>query len=240
MAARGKLSIEPLYVQVCNLLADRIANGVWPPGSTLPNELDLARELGVSSGTVRKALDRLERDRLVDRRQGRGTFVVDLASGEAAARFSNIRDGEGRRLIGDIEVLTQIEAEPTALERQRLRLEAADTVVRATRLRRYRNQPFLHEELALAMGRFPGLSEPAADLWISALAQRHGVQLAHASEGVTLEAATSLAAKRLEVAQCTPLLRLERTIWAASGEPVEWRVALLSLNEELTYMAEMV
>src|SRR5262245_4373982 len=89
------------------------------------------------------------------------------------------------------------------------------------------------------MRRFPGFSAPSARLWISALAQRHGIELAQAWEGVTLEAATSLVAERLQVAACTPLLRLERTIWAASGEPVEWRVALLSLKEDLTYMAEI-
>ena len=41
MAPRGKFSIEPLYVQVRNLLAQRIASGVWPPGSMLPNEMEL-------------------------------------------------------------------------------------------------------------------------------------------------------------------------------------------------------
>jgi GntR family transcriptional regulator len=94
MAPRSKLSTEPLYTQVRNLLAQRIARGVWSPGSMLPNEGELARELGVSPGTVRKALDVLESDRLVLRRQGRGTSVVDLATGEVAARFSNLRNGK--------------------------------------------------------------------------------------------------------------------------------------------------
>ncbi len=49
MAPGGKFSVQPLYLQVRNLLAERIASGVWVPGSMLPNEMDLARELGVSS-----------------------------------------------------------------------------------------------------------------------------------------------------------------------------------------------
>jgi GntR family transcriptional regulator len=240
MAPRGKLSVEPLYLQVRNLLAQRIVGGVWPPGSALPNELDLARELGVSSGTVRKALDSLESDRRVDRRQGRGTFVVDQASGEVAARFSNIRDGEGRRVIGDMELLTQSKEEPTQLERQRLQLDAGDLVLRTARLRRHGSQPFMHEEVALAMGRFPGLSPPdAAGMKIAALAQRHRIHLARASEGVALAQATSQVAKRLGVAASTPLLRLDRTIWASSGHPVEWRVALCSLEAGLHYLADM-
>jgi GntR family transcriptional regulator len=92
---RDKFSTEPLYLQVRNLVAQRIASGIWAPGAMLPNETDLARELGVSPGTVRKALDSLESDRLVLRRQGRGTSVVDQATGDVGARFSNIRTGGG-------------------------------------------------------------------------------------------------------------------------------------------------
>src|SRR6476646_9160336 len=133
MGPRDKFSIEPLYVQVRNLLAQRLASGVWPPGSALPNEMELARELGVSSGTVRKALDSLESDRLVVRRQGRGTFVIDQASGDVAARFSNIRNGEGRRIGGDMELLAQVKAVAAEIERQRLQLGAGEAVLRTTR-----------------------------------------------------------------------------------------------------------
>ena len=77
--------LVPLYLQVCELLTRRIADGAWKPNTTLPNEMDLARDMGVSTGTVRKALEKLEADRLVVRRQGRGTFVVDQAAPEAAS-----------------------------------------------------------------------------------------------------------------------------------------------------------
>jgi GntR family transcriptional regulator len=240
MAPRDKFSIEPLYVQVRNLLAQRLASGVWPPGSALPNEMELARELGVSSGTVRKALDSLESDRLVVRRQGRGTFVVDQASGDVATRFSNIRNGEGRRIGGDMELLAQAKAVAIEIERQRLQLGAGDAVLRTTRLRRYKSQLFMHEEVVLAMSRFPGLDEKnAGALRISALAQRHGIHLAKASERVTLEEASAQTAERLDVDLHTRLLKLDRVVFAAGGYPVEWRVAYCSLKEDMLYFAEM-
>jgi GntR family transcriptional regulator len=240
MAPRGKFSTEPLYVQVRNLLAQRIANGVWAPGSMLPNEMDLARELHVSPGTVRKALDILESDRLVLRRQGRGTSVVDQASGDVAARFSNIRDGAGRRVVGDMELLTQAKASPSKIEQQRLQLEAGDPVLRTTRLRRYRDQPFMYEEVSLAISRLPGLDAgDAGNFRISALAQRHGIHLARASELLTIEEATPQTAKQLEIQASAQLLKLDRVIYATGGYPVEWRVALCSLKEGLLYFAEM-
>jgi DNA-binding transcriptional ArsR family regulator len=64
-----------LYVQVYRFLAQQISKGAWGPGAPLPDEQELARQLGLSPGTIRMALDKLEADQLVVRRQGGGTFV---------------------------------------------------------------------------------------------------------------------------------------------------------------------
>ena len=53
---------RPLYRQVYDLLVRRIAEGAWRPAEALPSEQALAAELGVSQGTVRKALDALASD----------------------------------------------------------------------------------------------------------------------------------------------------------------------------------
>lgn len=68
---------EPLFMQVAESLAARIAAGEWSPGRHLPSELDLAASLGVSNGTMRKAIEVLRANGLVVRRQGKGTVVVD-------------------------------------------------------------------------------------------------------------------------------------------------------------------
>src|SRR5690606_30748158 len=75
-----RLAARPLYLQVRDVLVQRIVVGHWKPGAPLPNETHLAQQLGISSGTVRKALDLMEVERIVTRRQGRGTFVNDYAS----------------------------------------------------------------------------------------------------------------------------------------------------------------
>lgn len=203
-----KFSVEPLYVQVRNLLAQRIADGVWPPGGMLPNEIELARELGVSSGTVRKALDTLEGERLVVRRQGRGTSVVDQASGEVAARFSNIRGKDGGKIVSDAELLEQTRGPASELERQRLDLKEGDPVVRTVRLRRFKGRPFMHEVSVLAASRFRGMGEDEAGNYrISALAQRHGIHLARAVEHITVERPGGEIAKLLGVTPSTWLLK---------------------------------
>src|SRR6266699_910370 len=103
MLASNRFANRPLYLQLRDALAERIASGAWKPTATIPNESDLAREFGVSAGTMRKALDLMAAERLLTRRQGRGTFVNDQASDEFAARFNNLRAPDGSRVCDEVE-----------------------------------------------------------------------------------------------------------------------------------------
>src|SRR6266487_1979738 len=130
MMSPGRLSNRPLYLQLRDALAGRIAGGEWKPGSAIPNESDLAREFGVSAGTMRKALDLMEAERLLTRRQGRGTFVNDQSSDELAARFSNIRGPDGKRVCGQVASAEIAHGPANEMECTRLRLAPEDRVYR--------------------------------------------------------------------------------------------------------------
>ncbi len=69
-----------LYVQIATLMRQRIANGAWQAGDRIATLDALAQEFGVAVVTVRQALTILERDGLIWRRQGKGTFVAEQAN----------------------------------------------------------------------------------------------------------------------------------------------------------------
>jgi GntR family transcriptional regulator len=73
---RLKRAAIPLYVQIADLIRQRIARGQWPSGTRLPTLEALVAELGVARVTVRQAMDIVSAEGLVTRRQGRGTFVA--------------------------------------------------------------------------------------------------------------------------------------------------------------------
>lgn len=66
----------PRYIQIADLMRQRIARGQWPIGEQLPSLEDLVEEFGVSRVTVRQAMTQLAQAGLVSRQQGRGTFVT--------------------------------------------------------------------------------------------------------------------------------------------------------------------
>jgi DNA-binding GntR family transcriptional regulator len=66
----------PLYLQLSELLKQRLLSSEWTSGSTLPSELELCEEFGVARGTVRQALGELESAKYIRRVQGHGTIVI--------------------------------------------------------------------------------------------------------------------------------------------------------------------
>src|SRR3546814_5348116 len=81
------LVFKPRYQQVKDRLIGRLIGSYWKPGDLLPSEMQLAEELGVSQGTVRKALDEMTADNLLVRRQGRGTYVAEHDQEHALFHF---------------------------------------------------------------------------------------------------------------------------------------------------------
>ncbi|MEM9138800.1 MAG: GntR family transcriptional regulator, partial [Pseudomonadota bacterium] len=68
---------RPLYERIYDDVRDRIGRGEWAPAEAIPPEMTLARDLGASQGTVRRALDMLCDEGALVRRQGLGTFVAE-------------------------------------------------------------------------------------------------------------------------------------------------------------------
>lgn len=74
---RLRTSAAPLYVALSNLFRAEIEDGRWAPGSQLPTLDQLSEMYGVARVTVRQALGVLADSGLIDRMQGKGTFVAD-------------------------------------------------------------------------------------------------------------------------------------------------------------------
>src|SRR5262247_4710117 len=66
----------PRYHRIAEALRAQIREGELPPGALLPNQRKLARTFGVTLMTLRQALEVLEREKLIERRHGLGTFVA--------------------------------------------------------------------------------------------------------------------------------------------------------------------
>lgn len=133
----------PIYIQIGELLHREIAAGQWKVGQRLPVEAQLARQLGVAVGTLRKSLAKLEDDGLLERRQGSGTYVKRLPEGGAIYQLFRLEllEGAGIPHADILSIDTQANPEIAAT------LDLADNTHELWRIRRLR---FINKTLVAA------------------------------------------------------------------------------------------
>lgn len=231
---------SPLYAQVYDILVQRISTGPWRPGQLLPNEFDLARELGVSQGTVRKALDRLAAEHLLVRRQGRGTFVAEHTADAVHFRYFHLHGPDGERATPDSIGIKVSRGKASAADRARLDLAPGAEVVRIDRIRTVEGEPVIAERIVLPGARFPDIEtvEPIPNTLYDLFQSRYGITVAGADEQLTAGSATGAEARQLNVAPGTPLLVIDRVALGVDGTRVEWRLSRCR-TDRLTYISRL-
>lgn len=227
----NRLAARPLYLQVRDVLVQRIVVGQWKPGGTLPNETVLAQQLGISIGTVRKALDLMENERIVTRRQGRGTFVNDYTS-EAIFPYSTFHNFDGQRIVGHKRAKSITRVAASQEEASRLAVPRGEELIRVDRTREHLGKIYMTETTLLPARYFKRLPEDLGTYRLSALAQLNGILLSYAEERVDAGTASADDAADLGIDEGTAVLKLDRVIFSDHEDPLEWRVGRCYLRHE--------
>lgn len=214
----------PLYHRIYTVLREEIRDGSHAPGDLLPGETDLAARFGVSRVTIRKTLEQLASDGLVDRRQGRGTFVRET-HGRAPVRAEVTGLVDNLLAMGlrtEVKVLHfAMEPTPPRIARA-LGIEDAAPALRTVRLRAYKGEPFSYAVTWLPHD--IGTTMTAQDMENTPLLQLlsdRGAAPADAHQRVFATAATETVAPLLDLPLGAPLLAIERTVHDARGRTVE-------------------
>lgn len=90
---------ETLYLQIKNILIQRIQSGEWKPNTLIPTEKELTKEFNVSRTTIRQAVSILVQIGLLEKRQGYGTIVKEpklIGSLERLKGFAEVVVEKGR------------------------------------------------------------------------------------------------------------------------------------------------
>lgn len=218
---------RPLYRQVYDILVNRVVQGAWRPGEALPSEQSLAKELGVSQGTVRKVLDALTAEKLLERRQGKGTYIAEHTQERSLFRFFRIARPGGERLKPARTSETVKVRVARSAERAKLDLDRDARVVEITRTRLIDGQPALHEVIVVPAQLFPGIEKRAGlpNTLYSLYQTDYGINIVAAREEVRADLATAVDQRILGVPAGSPILVIDRVALSLQQRKVEWRVS---------------
>jgi GntR family transcriptional regulator len=211
------------------LLKDRIARGEYPEGAALPGEQRLAQEFEVSRVTVRRALDALHADHMIEKRPGSGTIVqrgrsASVLAGDFATLMPQLIEmGQAT----EARLLSYGYAQPSSVVASALNLEPTDRVQTAVRVRLVEGEPFSHLTTHVPEQIARNYSE--ADLATTPLfrlLERGGVHIDHADQTVSAALASPEVAEALSISVGAPLLTIERVVRDDTGKGVEFLSAL--------------
>lgn len=213
------------YAALALAMRERIVAGEWPPGSAIPAEQTLAAEHGVALGTMRRALDLLADQGLIERIHGRGTFVRQGLVGAPMFRF--FRFGAVGNQAPESRILSrQALPAPTTVSRI-LGCGPGELALRLLRLRSVGGQPALHEEIWLPLPLFEPLAAGDVQAWGDLLyplfAERCGVHVHRAVDEIAFGQLGALQARALNLPVGHPCACVQRQAFDLAGRCVEWR-----------------
>ena len=216
----------PKWVEVRDVLLERVTGGTWPTGFRVPPEPELAESLGVSRATLREALRSLQEEGVLSRRPGAGTFVTFRPRltenlGENFGVSDMIR---AMGMEAGTRALRLYETEADEQEAAGLGLEAGTPLAVVERIRTADGRPVVLSSdyyPATALQASMGSPERLGGESLYDFFERHlGIVIEHGVATLAPAVAGERVAEALEVAPGTLLLSITQIDYAADGTAV--------------------
>ena len=222
----------PLYRVVKRSLLNAIESGSCPPGETLPSETEIAGAMGVSIGTLRRAVDELAAEHILVRRQGRGTFVATHNTDRFLFQFFHVERVDGLREapLVDLVSFERLRADDEPAEA--LQLRVGDPVIQIENRLRLQGSAVIYDRLTLPSTLFKGLTEKRFRERPGTIYQLYqsdfGISVLRARERARASAADRNAVRVLGLPFGQPVMQVRRTALTFGDRPVEHRISIIN------------
>ena len=215
----------PLYQQIQHLIRHRITKGDYAPGSQIPSENELCRELNVSRVTLRESLGALVRDDLLVRIQGKGTFVNAtpprrLQPVKYAGFLHEMQERMQKLTVKDVDIDTRAAGPELAAT---LSLDQGAEIVRIRRLRLIDDEPFSFtiNYLPIEIGRQVSAKTLRTVPLLRILQEELKIPITGAHETIEAAPADPEIARKLAIPALYPVLHMKRVMFTTANRPFE-------------------
>ena len=233
---------NPLYKEVKNRLMRGLVAGEWKPGQAIPSEWQLAGRYGVSVGTLRRAVDELVAEKIVQRRQGSGTFVTTHTEDHQLYYFFHIVGRSGGKEPPAHELLSFRTGNADGETALRLQIRRGERVYRIHNVLKLAGRPVVFDEIKLPAAGFPDLTKTlfaARAGTIYGLYQaRYGINVIRISERLSAARASAQQAAGLKMREGGPALIIKRVAYTYNDLPIEYRVSCVD-TERHEYLSDL-
>jgi GntR family transcriptional regulator len=216
---------SPLYEQIASWIQEQVLTGEWPINHKLKSEDELAAELSVSRGTVRKAIRLLVSKEVLVQIHGRGTFVASKKYiqplGQRLISFAEAMAEQG--LVYKTQVLSKDVIPAPAEIATRLSCQVDESLFYLKRIRSAGDGPVMLLENYVRQDLCPNLMQVDFEnnTLFSAIEEMSGIRIAWGKRDFEACNGTDPQAKLLNVSPGSALLYLEQIIYTNDDTPIE-------------------
>ncbi len=226
----------PLYMQLKTLILEKIQSKEWQPGYMLPTETNFQDMFNVSRMTVRHALDDLEYEGYVIKKQGKGTFVAPEKLSYHLPKLTSFSEDMQQKgyVPGSLTLELEI-IRDAAVAHGIMQLDYETPLIYLRRLRMlngtalgvhdaFFNLRLLDEAKICAeieSGSLRNVLDHEASFY-SILENRYGIDIGYADESIEAVACPQNVASQLKVKQNTPVILLKRTTYTTDNQCIEY------------------
>jgi GntR family transcriptional regulator len=220
----------PYYIQLMDILKEKVQQAEWAPGDQISGEQDLCEHYQVSRTVVRQALRELEYEGVITRQKGKGTFISlpKISEGLVQKLTGFYQDMVERGLKPGSQVLHQNISPATEKVARFLNIEPGEKVIDIQRLRFINDEPIQLVTTYIPHKLCPALA--SADLsnqsLYAYLEKECGIYLTKGHRFIEAVLATDHEAALLGIERGAPLLMLDSVSYSADGQPIEYYHAL--------------
>jgi len=215
----------PIYQQIKDWLRQQVKHGAWPEHYKLKAETDLAIELGVSRGTMRKAIIDLIEEGLFTRIHGRGTFVASATLEQPLAeRFVTFsEDLMARGIAFETRVIEQSVIRPAESITSLLGLQPGDEVFFLKRVRSIGGEPLVILENYLPYTRCRGIERYDFTRYrlFEVLEEHLRLELDWGRRSFEARVADADIARLLGISESRPVMFAEQIVYLSDESPIE-------------------
>ena len=231
------------YEEVKQKITEDLVRGRYPMGQALPAEKDLSKELDVSIGTLRKAVDELVAEGIVVRRQGRGTYVAEHDLKRLLYYFFHVvKHDVDKKANPRVDLVSLNTAVATKEEASKLNIKEGAPVWRLVNCLYLEERCVMIDQITLDKKRFKNLTRTEFINREGSIYQlyqmKYGQTVVRSSERLRASLVSKQHAEWLDIKPNSPVLVIRRVALGIQDDPIEWRISTLNTNQ-YEYFSEL-
>ncbi len=215
----------PYYYQLADILREIIQESAsGDETELLPSENDLVQQYQISRATVRQALSLLEREGLVHKAKGKGTFISKHRIRYPLTKLISTTEDMGRRgWKSGIEVLSFEDIDTHSPITESLKIDPHDKVYELCRLRLGNDEPVGLQWAYMPVEICPGLIDHNLETSLTQVMEdQYNVIFWSAHEFLRARLPNQFEAEKLQIPKNLPIIYMERITFTPEGNPVEF------------------